>query len=180
MGPWYGAKAKERQNELDRLKGAVMQLRREKADLEQQCAKLAISVAKEGERQRTSTMAWIVDHFWLRRKVHLKTLANSVRWMIKGSYKSGMTEAVLRAKEAAEVRKAAEAAEGGAIEGGGYSGGGGGGGGGGEAGGSGYGHGGPRVSEYGHGGPRVSAGYAGYDWFVGAGAGAGRPSSGGR
>ena len=78
-------------------------------NLEQQCAKLAISVAKEGERQRTSTMAWIVDHFWLRRKVHLKTLANSVRWMIKGSYKSGMTEAVLRAKEAAEGRKGAEA-----------------------------------------------------------------------
>ena len=96
----FRAKAKERQNELDRLKSQVMQLRREKAELEEQCKKYNIAIAEEGERQRTSTMAWIIDHFWLRRKVHLKTLANSVRWMIRGQYKSGMTEVVLRAKEA--------------------------------------------------------------------------------
>jgi hypothetical protein len=62
----------------------VLQLRRSRADLEAQCKTLNIAVVKEGEKQRTSTMAWILDHFWLRRKVHLKTLANSVRWMIRG------------------------------------------------------------------------------------------------
>ena len=47
------------------------------------------------------TMAWVVDHFWLRRKVHFKTLANSVRWMVSGKYTPGL-EAVLRAKEERE------------------------------------------------------------------------------
>ena len=101
----FRAKAKERQTELDRLKHQVTQLRREKFDLESQCARMNIAIQREGERQRTSTMAWIVDHFWLRRKVHFKTLANSVRWMVKGNYKPGMTETVLRAKEAADARR---------------------------------------------------------------------------
>jgi hypothetical protein len=101
----FRAKAKERQTELDRLKHQVTQLRREKFDLESQCARMNIAIQREGERQRTSTMAWIVDHFWLRRKVHFKTLVNSVRWMVKGNYKPGMTETVLRAKEAADARR---------------------------------------------------------------------------
>ena len=96
----FRAKAKERQQELDRLKHQVAQLRREKADLEAECRAARGNLEAEAERQRTSTMAWVVDHFWLRRKVHFKTLANSVRWMVRGNYRPGMTEAALRAKEA--------------------------------------------------------------------------------
>ena len=96
----FRAKAKERQQELDRLKHQVAQLRREKADLEAECRAARENLEAEAERQRTSTMAWVVDHFWLRRKVHFKTLANSVRWMVRGNYRPGMTEAALRAKEA--------------------------------------------------------------------------------
>ena len=98
----FRAKAKERQQELDRLKSQVTQLRREKADLEAQCRNLNVMIESAAEQHRTSTMAWIVDHFWLRRKVHFKTLANSVRWMVRGQYRKGMTDAVLRAKLAAE------------------------------------------------------------------------------
>ena len=98
----FRAKAKERQQELDRLKSQVTQLRREKADLESQCRNLNVMIESAAEQHRTSTMAWIVDHFWLRRKVHFKTLANSVRWMVRGQYRKGMTDAVLRAKLAAE------------------------------------------------------------------------------
>ena len=98
----FRAKAKERQQELDRLKSQVTQLRREKGDLEAQCRNLNVLIATAAEQHRTSTMAWIVDHFWLRRKVHFKTLANSVRWMVRGQYRKGMTDAVLRAKLAAE------------------------------------------------------------------------------
>lgn len=105
----FRAKAKERQMELDRLKTQVLQLRREKAALEDQCRRLNIAIETEGEKQRKSTLAWVIDHFWLRRKVHLKTLANSVRWMIRGQYKSGMTEVVLRAKDANDAAKAAAA-----------------------------------------------------------------------
>ena len=90
----FRAKAKERQNELDKLKAQVAQLRREKRDLEALNAKTREDAAAEAERQRASTMAWIVDHFWLRRKVHFKTLANSVRWMVSGKYRPGMSEAV--------------------------------------------------------------------------------------
>lgn len=96
----FRAKAKERQLELDRLKHQVAQLRREKADLEAECRATRENLEREAERQRASTMAWIMDHFWLRRKVHFKTLANSVRWMVRGNYRPGMTEAALRAKEA--------------------------------------------------------------------------------
>ena len=35
-------------------------------------------------------------------QVHFKTLANSVRWMVRGQYRKGITDAVLRAKLAAE------------------------------------------------------------------------------
>ena len=35
-------------------------------------------------------------------QVHFKTLANSVRWIVRGQYRKGMTDAVLRAKLAAE------------------------------------------------------------------------------
>ena len=68
----FRAKAKERQQELDRLKSQVTQLRREKADLEAQCRNLNVMIESAAEQHRTSTMAWIVDHFWLRRKVHFK------------------------------------------------------------------------------------------------------------
>jgi hypothetical protein len=56
-------------------------------------------------------MAWIVDHFWLRRKVHFKTLANSVRWMVSGKYRPGMSEAVaeLMAKQTADRSADADA-----------------------------------------------------------------------
>ena len=67
----FRAKAKERQQELDRLKSQVTQLRREKGDLEAQCRNLNVLIATAAEQHRTSTMAWIVDHFWLRRKVSL-------------------------------------------------------------------------------------------------------------
>ena len=100
----FRAKAKERQNELDKLKAQVAQLRREKRDLEELNVKVREDAAAEAERQRASTMAWIVDHFWLRRKVHFKTLANSVRWMVSGKYRPGMSEAVaeLMAKQTAD------------------------------------------------------------------------------
>ena len=96
----FRAKAKERQLELDRLKHQVAQLRREKADLEAECRATRENLEREAERQRASTMAWIMDHFWLRRKVHFKTLANSVRWMVRGNYRPGMTEAALARAEA--------------------------------------------------------------------------------
>ena len=107
----FRAKAKERQNELDKLKAQVTQLRREKRDLEDLNAKTREDAAAEAERQRASTMAWIVDHFWLRRKVHFKTLANSVRWMISGKYRPGMSEAVaeLMAKQTADRSADADA-----------------------------------------------------------------------
>ena len=89
----FRAKAKERQNDLDKLKSQVMQLRREKRELEEKCSQIKESAAVEAERQRASTVAWIADHFWLRRKVHFKTLANSVRWMVTGRYEPGMSEA---------------------------------------------------------------------------------------
>ena len=106
----FRAKAKERQNELDKLKAQVAQLRREKRDLEALNAKTREDAAAEAERQRASTMAWIVDHFWLRRKVHFKTLANSVRWMVSGKYRPGMSEAVaeLMARQTASLSAEAD------------------------------------------------------------------------
>ena len=106
----FRAKAKERQNELDKLKAQVAQLRREKRDLEALNAKTREDAAAEAERQRVSTMAWIVDHFWLRRKVHFKTLANSVRWMVSGKYRPGMSEAVaeLMARQTASLSAEAD------------------------------------------------------------------------
>ncbi len=107
----FRAKAKERQNELDKLKAQVAQLRREKRDLEMLNVKVREDAAAEAERQRASTMAWIVDHFWLRRKVHFKTLANSVRWMVSGKYRPGMSNAVaeLMAKQTADRSADADA-----------------------------------------------------------------------
>ena len=98
----FRAKAKERTHELDKLKSQVAQLRREKRDLEASMRAQRLAAEDAMERHRTSTMAWVVDHFWLRRKVHFKTLANSVRWMVSGKYTPGLTEAVLRAKEERE------------------------------------------------------------------------------
>ena len=79
----------------------MAQLHPGKADLEAECRATRENLEREAERQRASTMAWIMDHFWLRRKVHFKTLANSVRWMVPRELSTrGMTEAALRAKEA--------------------------------------------------------------------------------
>lgn len=104
----FRAKAKERQNELDKLKSQVALLRREKKDLEDMCVKIKEQSRAEADAQRASTMAWIVDHFWLRRKVHFKTLANSVRWMVSGKYKPGMSEAVAELMAAQTAERSAD------------------------------------------------------------------------
>lgn len=48
----FRAKAKERQQELDRLKSQVTQLRREKGDLEAQCRNLNVLIATAAEQHR--------------------------------------------------------------------------------------------------------------------------------
>jgi hypothetical protein len=104
----FRAKAKDRQGELDKLKHQVTQLRREKRDLEEKCVSIKANSLAEAERQRASTMAWIVDHFWLRRKLHFKTLANCVRWMVSGKYKPGMSNAVAELMAAQTAQRSAE------------------------------------------------------------------------
>ena len=51
-------------------------------------------------------MAWIVDHFWLRRKVGEDADPTRSRRMVRGQYRKGMTDAVRRAKLAARVSSA--------------------------------------------------------------------------